>query len=127
MANRYFSGISTTKHQEAAIFSDPYTWKILDILREVGGKGLTAKEIQDKLESKMGVPISASKVYGLLRRLYMEDWVHRYYDKDVEAQRIASAFHWGTMTTHDRRLVIEEFEKEVLNKEKNYIKQKLFP
>jgi hypothetical protein len=38
MANRYFSGVSMTKHQEAAIFSDPYTWKVLDILREAGGK-----------------------------------------------------------------------------------------
>ena len=127
MANRYFSSVSMTKHQEAAIFSDPYTWKVLDILREAGGKGLTAKEVQEKLESKMGVSVSASKLYGLLRRLYMEDWVHRYYDKDVEAQRMSSAFHWGTITTQDRRLVYEEFEDKVLEKEASYIKQKLFP
>jgi hypothetical protein len=57
----------------------------------------------------------------------MEDWVHRYYDKSVEAQRVSSAFYWGTLTTRDRRLVDEEFENKVLNKEASYIKQKLFP
>src|SRR5687768_3058916 len=116
MPNRYFSGISTTKHQEAAIFSDPYTWKILDLLRKVGAKGLTSKEIHRKLQQDMGVSVSESKIYGLLRRLYMEDWVNRYYDKDAEAQRVISAFHWGIMTTHDRSIVYKEFENVVTNK-----------
>jgi hypothetical protein len=63
MANRYFSGVSMTKHQEAVIFSDPYTWKVLDILREAGAKGLTAKEVQEKLESKMPYLQASSIVY----------------------------------------------------------------
>jgi predicted transcriptional regulator len=127
MHNRYFSGVSTTKHQDAAIFSDPYTWKILDILRKVGAKGLTAKEIHGKLEKEMGVSVSESKVYGLLRRLYMEDWVHRYYNKDVEAQRVVSAFHWGITTTHDRSIIYKEFEDVIKNKEMDYIRNRLFP
>ena len=127
MPNAYFSSISVTKHQEAAIFSDPYTWKILEILRETGAKGLTADDIYRKLQQKMGVSVSKSKVYGLLKRLYMEEWIGRYYDKDAGAQRVTSLFHWGVMTAHDRPLVEEKFEDAVKSKEMDYIRGRLFP
>jgi hypothetical protein len=107
--------------QEASIFSDQYTWTIFNILRKAGARGLTSKEIHMHIEKNMRIPVSQSKVYGLLKRLYQQRWVHRYYDKDSEAQRNTIALDWGTILPN------KEFFQVVTEKEKNYMTKKLFP
>lgn len=53
--------------------------------------------------------------------MYQQRWVHRYYDKDVEAQRIAIALDWGGIT------IERQFNMAIVENEKNYIAKKLFP
>jgi hypothetical protein len=38
--------------------------------------------------------VSRSKVYGLLRRLYHMDWVHRHYDQKDHALHSVVAIDW---------------------------------
>jgi predicted transcriptional regulator len=121
MANKYYTHHSVTSPQEASIFSDVYTWVIFDILCKAGAGGLTAQAIHREIEKKMRTSVSQSKVYALLKRLYQEEWVHRYYDKDSQAQRIAINMTTG-MVEFDK-----EYEHTILDKEGGYIKKKLFP
>ena len=65
--------------------------------------------------------VSQSKIYGLLKRLYQQRWVHRYYDKDSEAQRVAIALDWGEV------IINKEFNLAVIKKENDYMIKKLFP
>lgn len=132
MVNRYFSYVAITKHQEAAIFSDEDTWMIFDILRKAGAKGLTAHEIHMRLEKEKRVGISRSKIYALLKRLYKEDWIHRYWDKDAGpqregAQRNVIAFDWGDVPDSTRRFFYEEFYKIIIEKEKDFMEKKVYP
>lgn len=69
----------------------------------------------------MRIPISKSKVYALLKQLYQQRWVHRYYDKDVESQRIAIALDWGGI------VVDRTFNLAIIEKERTYMARKLFP
>ena len=121
MANAYYAHIPVASPQEASIFADEYAWAILDILRKAGAKGLTAAEVHKNVEKELGTPVSQSKVYSLLRRLYEEEWIHRYYDPEVQAQRNATGLIWGGV------FIDEKFDKAVVEKEKNYIKKNLFP
>jgi hypothetical protein len=120
VANKYYSNHSVASSQEAGIFADELTWTIFDILREAGAKGLTARDVYEKVEKKLRKPVSPKKVYALLRRYYQEEWTHKYYDKDVLAQRNVINLQWGTVEFD------EDYEDRILEKEKDYIKKYLF-
>src|SRR6188472_4438174 len=122
MANKYYTTHSVTSPQQASIFSDVYTWSIFDILRKAGAAGLTAQAIHEEIERKIRTSVSQSKVYALLKRLYQEEWVHRYYDKDSQAQRIAINTTLGGFVEFDK-----DYEHIILDKEGGYIKKQLFP
>lgn len=121
MANAYYDHIAVSSPQEASIFSDEYTWTVLDILRTAGAKGHTAKEVHQLVEKNVGTPVSRSRIYTLLKSLYEDKLVHRYYDKDAEAQRNAIASVWGHF------FVKQKFAETVLEKEKKYIIKHMLP
>lgn len=121
MANSYYDHIAVGSPQEASIFSNEYTWTILDVLRKAGSKGLTAKEVHDRVQREMGSSVSSSKVYSLLKRLYQEEWIHRYYDPTVQAQRNAIGLIWGGI------IVDDNFYEAVKSKTLLYAKSRLFP
>jgi Fe2+ or Zn2+ uptake regulation protein len=122
MANKYYTNHSVSSPQEASIFSDVYTWSIFDILCKAGAVGLTAQAIHKEIERKMRTSVSKSKVYALLKRLNQEEWVHRYYDKDSQAQRNAINKTLGGFVEFDK-----DYEHTILDKEGDYIKKQLFP
>lgn len=121
MANAYYSHMAVGSAQEASIFADEYAWTILDVLRKAGAKGLTAADVLKNVEKELGTQVSRSKVYSLLKRLYEEERIHRYYDPEVEAQRHAIGLIWGGV------YIDEKFDKVVVEKEKNYVKKNLYP
>jgi hypothetical protein len=59
----------------------------------------------------------------LLRRLYQEEWTHRYFDntKDVEAQRNVIGLQWGYVKFDG------DYERTILEKQSEYIETKMFP
>ena len=63
MANIYYIHQSVKNPQEASIFSDPYTWTILDILRAAGNKGLSPIEVHQAVNKKLPNSISSAKIY----------------------------------------------------------------
>jgi hypothetical protein len=121
MANKYYTHYSIKDPQEASIFSNSYAWAIFDILRIAGVKGLTASKIHKQLERKMRTDISQSKTYGLLKRLYEEKWIHRFYDRKAEKQRNVLALESGEV------YIDPTFDDLVANKEKKYISHHFFP
>jgi hypothetical protein len=121
MANRYYRHQSVRNPQEASIFSNVYTWTILDILRDAGAKGLTAESVHKGVEGKMRTSVSRSKIYDLLKRMYEQEWIHRYYDNDVQARCHVIAQDWGGIDLD------KDYDQAILNKERNYFKETLFP
>ena len=63
MANLYYTHQSVKDPQEASIFSDEYTWIILDILRLAGNHGISAQSVHKEVERKMRTSVSESKIY----------------------------------------------------------------
>lgn len=121
MTNCYYTHIAAGSAQEASIFSNQYTWTILDVVRKAGPRGLTAKDVHKKVEREMGTSVSASMVYSLLKRLYELEWIHRRYDAESEAQRHTIGVIWGGM------FVDSEFDKAVTSKTLQYAEKRLYP
>lgn len=119
MTNKYYTHFPVESPHEASILSDEYTWTILDILRKAGPKGYTAAEVHQKVEREFGTTVSRSKIYGLLKQLYQDGAVHRYYDQDAQAQRNAIGVVWGGS------YIDEQFDNAIVDKEKSYIKRNL--
>lgn len=121
MANKYYSNYPVESAIEASILSDQYTWTVIDVLRKAGSTGLTAIEVHRRVQKKMNTSVSASKIYGLLKQLYEQGIVHRYYDREAEAQRHTLAMVWGGS------VIEESFYDKVVEKEGSYIKKNLNP
>jgi predicted transcriptional regulator len=121
MPNIYYEHIPVGSAQEASVLANEYTWTILDVLRKAGAKGLTAKEVHSRVERKMGTSVSASKIYALLRRMYEEEFIHRYYDPNAEAQRHAIGQIWGGFYPN------REYDEAVMAKTSSYMRKNLFP
>jgi len=120
MANRYYKHQTVKSAQDASLFSDEYTWAILDILRAAGPGGLTAQNVHKQIESYMG-KASKSKIYGILKRMYQMDWIHRAYDEDEQARRNSIKMNWAGIW------VEENYDSLVVNKEKRFMTERLFP
>lgn len=121
MANTYYAHMIVETPQEASIFSDEYTWTILEVLRKAGSKGLTAIEVHQRVEDDQGVSVSRSKIYSLLRRLYEDEFVDRYYDQEAQSQRNTVRALWGEFIFN------EEYYDAAKTKLMNYIKKNMFP
>jgi predicted transcriptional regulator len=121
MANIYYIHQSVKNPQEASIFSDVYTWTILDVLRSAGNNGLSAEKVHHQVEKKLRTSVSKSKIYGLLRRLYQMDWVHRIYDKRDQAYHSTVHIDYGGI------LLDKDYDDILVKKEREYILQRLFP
>ena len=120
-ANKYYAHQSVKNSQEASIFSDEYTWIILDDLRVAGSRGMSAEEVHKRVQRKMHTSVSKSKVYGILKRLYQMNWVHRYYNQEKGVQYSVIAIDWGGI------LVDDKYDHLLVDKQKNYMSKKLFP
>jgi hypothetical protein len=57
--------------------------------------------ISERLDHEMRIQVSKSKVYGLLKRLLNEEWLHKYYDKEAQAHRYTTRFR-GPYITKDK-------------------------
>lgn len=121
IANSYYIHQSVKSSQEASIFSDLYTWTILDILRAAGNDGLSPKKVHEEVEKSLRTSISPSKIYGLLRRLYQMNWVHRNYD------RTDQTFHSIANIDYGGILLNKTYDDILVNKEKEYITKRLTP
>lgn len=121
MANRYYTHQSVKDYREASIFSNEHTWTILDILRSSGSSGMSPQKVREELQKKMRTSVSKSEVYGLLRRLWEMNWVHRYYDQKDQARHNIVHIDWGGI------LVDQKYDDTIVKKEKDYISTKLFP
>ena len=121
MANIYYTHQSVKNPQEASIFSDEYTWKILDILRAAGNNGLSPQEVHQALEKKLRTSVSPAKIYSLLKRLYEMGWVHRSYDRNDKTHHSIVNFQWGGI------ILDKEYEEIIAKKEKDYIAGRLTP
>lgn len=121
MANAYYEHIVVGSPQQASIFANEYTWTIMEVLRKVGAQGLTAEEIHKKVEKELGTSVSRSKVYSLLKRLYEEEWTHKYYDEKAQAWRNTLSIVWGGVYIDD------EFYDIVKSKTKLFVNRVLFP
>lgn len=127
MANIYYTHQSVKSYNDASLFSDEYTWTILDILRSVGPIGIKAADVAERVERKKYGSrrkygsVSRSKIYGILRRLWQMNWVHRYYNKESGAQHHAIAIDWGGF------LVDPKYDRVIVKMEGDFIKNRLFP
>lgn len=119
-ANKYYKHQTVKSAQDASVFSDEYTWAILDILRAAGHKGMSAQNVHKQVENDLG-RVSKSRVYGILKRLYQMDWVHRSYDEVDQARRNSIKMDWAGIS------VEEEYDRLVVDKEKRYMTERLFP
>jgi hypothetical protein len=127
MANIYYTHQSVKNYNDASIFSDEYTWTILEILRLAGPIGMKAADIAERVEHKVYGSrrkygsVSRSRIYGILRRLWQMNWIHRYYNRDSGAQHHAIAIDWGGF------LVDPKYDHVILKMESDYIRKRLFP
>jgi len=106
--------------QDASVFSDEYTWAILDLLRKVGPSGISADNVHKQIEEEMG-RVSKSKVYGILKRLYQNEWIHRTYNEVDEARRNSIRMNWAGIWLD------EDYDRFIVDKEKSFISDKIFP
>lgn len=109
--------MEVTSAQEASILSNEYTWTVLQILHEIGGLGLTSLEIHEKVEKVDGGRVAKSKVYGLIKRLYELEMVHKMYDQTVKSHRYSLAIHWGEVAFDDEffNAIFGKLNKEIGN------------
>jgi Fe2+ or Zn2+ uptake regulation protein len=121
MANLYYIHQSVKDPQEASIFSDEYTWMILDILRLAGNDGISAQSVHKEVERKTGTLVSQSKIYSKLKRLYQMKWVHRSYNREDEKLHNIINIDWGGI------LLDKTYEDILVKKERDYIIGRLFP
>ncbi len=120
MANKYYRHHTVKSAQDASVFSDEYTWTILDILRTAGPSGMSAQNVHKQMEAEMG-RVSKSKVYGILKRMYQNEWIHRTYNEVDEARRNSIKMDWAGIMLED------EYDRVVVEKEKRFINERLFP
>jgi hypothetical protein len=120
MAKKYYKHQTVRSAQDASLFSDEYTWAILDILRAAGPRGMTAQNVHKQIENDMG-RTSKSKIYGILKRIYQMGWIHRAYEEDEQARRNSIKMDWAGIW------VEEEYDHLVVNKEKRFMTERLFP
>ncbi|MGI0023023.1 MAG: hypothetical protein ACRD9Q_09205 [Nitrososphaeraceae archaeon] len=120
MANRYYRHHTVKSAQDASVFSDEYTWAILDTLRTAGPSGMSAQNVHKQMEAEMG-RVSKSKVYGILKRMYQNEWIHRTYNEVDEARRNSIKMDWAGIMLED------EYDRVVVEKEKRFINERLFP
>jgi hypothetical protein len=120
MANRYYKHQTVKSPQDASVFSDEYTWAVLDVLRIAGPSGISADNVHKKIEEQMG-RVSKSKVYAILKRLYQNEWIHRTYNEDDEARRNSIKMNWAGILLED------EYDRLLVDKEKPFISKKIFP
>ena len=118
--NKYYKHQTVKSAQDASLFSDEYTWVILDILRAAGPRGMSAHNVHKQIENDMGI-VSKSKIYGILKRLYQMEWVHRSYNESDQARRNSIKMDWAGIS------VEEEYDRVIVDKEKSFITIKLFP
>jgi hypothetical protein len=119
MANSYFKYFPVRSPQEASVLANEDVWKILEALIKCGPKGLTEKEIYKQIKKT-----SDSKLYGLLKKLYDLEWVHRYYDRESEARRYVIKFVAGFDAIDD---IDETFYESVIEKEEKFIANRISP
>lgn len=67
--NKYFVTIPVSNWQSAELLGSETNWKILEVLRDVGINGLSAKEISEKIR------VPKSSVYSILSKLAAANWV----------------------------------------------------
>ena len=58
MANKYYKHQTVKSAQDASLFSDEYTWTILDILRAAGPAGMSAQNVHKQIADDMGRVVS---------------------------------------------------------------------
>jgi Fe2+ or Zn2+ uptake regulation protein len=121
MGNLYYIHQSVKNPQEASIFSDQYTWTILDVLRAAGNDGLSPQKVHKEVEKKLRTSISSAKIYALLRRLYQMNWVHRSYDRNDKTNHSIVNIEWGGI------LLDKTYDEILVKKEKEYITERLTP
>jgi DNA-binding MarR family transcriptional regulator len=121
MANIYYIHQSVKNPQEASIFSDQYTWTILDVLRASGNDGLSPLKVHQAVEKKIRPSVSPSKIYNLLKRLYEMNWVNRSYNRNDKTNHNIVNVEWGGI------LLNETYDQILVNKEKEYITKRLTP
>lgn len=121
MANAYYTTQTVKSYQDAKKFTNEYTWKILEILREAGSRGLTEIDIRKKVNKKMHTTVAQSRIYDILDELYKDEWVHRRYSREDGARRFSLAFNWASVGLN------EDYDKKIVVKEGEYMKRKLFP
>jgi predicted transcriptional regulator len=73
---------------------------------------MSAQSIHKQLERRTHTSVSRSKVYGLLKRLYQMNMIHRYYDNYDQAQHSVIAVEWGLIKLE------KVYDNVLLNKEK---------
>ena len=86
----------------------------------LGPAGISADNVHQQIESEMG-RVSKSKIYGILKRLYQNEWIHRTYNEDDEARRNSIKMNWAGI------LLEEEYDRLIVEKEKSFISQRIFP
>jgi hypothetical protein len=121
MVNPYYQNIPVDSAADASTFANEYTWAVLDVVRKGGARGLTAIEVHAKVSKKMGTSVSTSMVYGVLKRLYEQGFVHRYFDNKAGAQRNAIGWIWGG------NFVDPGYSNAVTSRLSPYMKRILFP
>ena len=121
MANMYYIHQSVKNPQEASIFSDRYTWTILDVLRAAGSNGLSPIQVRQAVEKKLPPSISSAKIYNILKRLYEMNWVHRIYNKDDKTHHSVANLEWGAV------FLDKTYDEIIVKNEKEYITQRIIP
>ena len=119
-SNKYYKHQTVKSPQDASLFSDEYTWAVLDILRAAGPMGMTAQNVHAQIVKEKG-RVSKSKIYGILKRVYQMDWVHRSYEEGDEPRHNSIKMEWSGIMLDD------EYDDVVMDKEKRFISERLFP
>lgn len=120
-SNSYFTHMGIDSPAEASILANEYAWSIIEIVQLTGSRGITAEEVQSKIEEKEGIKISRSKTYALLRRLYEMQFLHKHYDTYKNAQVYTQSGVVGQIDLDPEFLVDVEDKMEIV------ITKKLFP
>jgi len=91
--NRYFSTYPVESEAKALWFSKRPIFAIISILWEAGPKGLTQKEVSDKLDEQK-IRVGRSSIYQTLKALHEQEIVEREWDNDLKAHRNVLQSRW---------------------------------
>jgi len=85
--HRYFASYPVESERTASWFSKKLTFAIMDLLWKAGPRGLSPKEVHERLAKEKQQKVGWSIVYQTLKGLYDNEKVEKEWDNEIGANR----------------------------------------